>query len=168
LEFDLKTLVLGYGNVDRQDDGVAWHVICEILRRLGHSIPEEIISIISPANDLFVDFQLQLTPEMAEELAKYDRICFIDAHTGSIPEEIHVENQSAYFHSSPLTHHLTASSLLAIIQTLYSKNPKATLISLRGYKFGFTRELSEDSQKLVTPAADQILQWVNQNVDSVL
>jgi hypothetical protein len=73
-----RTLILGYGNFDRQDDGVAWHVLASVARRLGCAVPlspeEEF-----PPNDGVPDFffELQLTPEMAETLALYDRVCMM-------------------------------------------------------------------------------------------
>ena len=32
-----KTLLLGYGNPDREDDGVAWHVLSRVFRALGRA-----------------------------------------------------------------------------------------------------------------------------------
>ena len=29
-----KTLVIGYGNVDRQDDGAAWHILARLAKQL--------------------------------------------------------------------------------------------------------------------------------------
>ncbi len=33
-------LFLGYGNVDRQDDGVAWHILDLIGRHFGLNVPD--------------------------------------------------------------------------------------------------------------------------------
>ncbi len=35
-------------------------------------------------------FYLQLTPEMAEEISAYEYVCFLDAHTGAIPEPVRI------------------------------------------------------------------------------
>ncbi len=34
-----KALILGYGNVDRQDDGAAWHILVGLCRKLGRPVP---------------------------------------------------------------------------------------------------------------------------------
>jgi hypothetical protein len=35
-------------------------------------------------------FNLQLTSEVAEDLTAYDRVCFVDAHTGKIQANVQV------------------------------------------------------------------------------
>jgi hydrogenase maturation protease len=155
------TLIIGYGNFDRQDDGVAWHVLAEVARRLGCAVPlspeEEF-----PANDGKPDFifELQLTPELAETIAQYGRVCFVDAHTGAVPHDVNVSAIAAEFQVSPLTHHLTPQSLLTLAQTLYNVQPEAILVSVRGYQFGFERTLSPLTAQLEQEAAGMITKWV--------
>jgi hydrogenase maturation protease len=154
-------LIIGYGNTDRQDDGVAWHVLAALRRWLGRPDPATDGEAFEPegANPDFL-FTLQLTPEMAETLAEYERICFVDAHTGNVPEKIHVSQLEGKFQRSPFTHHLTADTLMALCAQLYSHTPDAILVSLRGYQFGFERSLSPETQALVEPAAREILAWL--------
>jgi hydrogenase maturation protease len=155
------TLVIGYGNFDRQDDGVAWHVLAEVARRLGCAVPfslEEEFPLNSGKPDFI--FELQLTPELAEMIAQYERVCFVDAHTGAVPHDVNVIAITAEFQASPLTHHLTPQSLLTFAQTLYNAQPEAILISVRGYQFGFERELSPLTAQLAQEAAEEIVEWV--------
>lgn len=159
----MRTLLFGYGNADRQDDGVAWHVLHQVKLDLGLPNPESIPEELNDDTDPALLFQLQLTPEDAEGLAAFDRICFIDAHTGAVPEEIHFVEIAPSFQHSPLTHHLTPQSLLSIIQTLYHKDPKSVLISVRGYEFEFTPSLSKKTADLVPIAANKVLDWLFSN-----
>ena len=155
-----QTLVLGYGNPDRQDDGVAWHVLQALANRLGLSAPDSYEDAF-PANErLDFAFTLQLTPEMAEEIAPYERVCFVDAHTGSIAEQVQLLPVEGQFQHSPFTHHLTAQSLLSICQTLYGKTPEAALLSVRGYRFEFERQLSPETAALVPEALEMIVGWM--------
>ena len=156
----MQKLVLGYGNVDRQDDGVAWHTISQMISLLGFPPPApfEELSPVTYGEVNFL-FQLQLTPEMGELISGYDAVCFLDAHTGAVPDEIHFEEIHPDFQRSPFTHHLSPSTLLAISDSIYSKYPRSVLISVRGYEFGFSNTLSERSRALVKPAADMILKW---------
>ncbi len=156
-----RTLIIGYGNFDRQDDGVAWHVLAGVARRLGCAAPaspDEDFPLSAESPDF--RFELQLTPELAEEVAQYDRVCFVDAHTGAVPNEVNVETLSGEFQSSPFTHHLTASTLLSFAETLYGAQPEAILVSVRGYEFGFERALSKRTASLAEEAADRIAAWV--------
>jgi len=158
----MRVLILGYGNVDRQDDGVAWHVIHNLLHRLGYAKVEE-FEENEPQEFGNVDvlFQLQLVPEFSELIAKYDRVCFIDAHTGSVPDNVHLEDLIPGYQHSPFTHHLTASSLLAMSSSIYHKTPPSILVSVRGYEFGFSQQLSELTASLVPAAVDLILKWLH-------
>src|SRR5512143_3195941 len=155
------TLIIGYGNFDRQDDGVAWHVLAEVARRLGCAVPlspEEEFPLNSGKPDFI--FELQLTPELANTIAQYDRLCFVDAHTGAVPHDVNVSAIAAEFQASPLTHHLTPQSLLTFAQTLYNARPEAILISVRGYQFGFEQALSQLTAQLAQQAAEKIVAWV--------
>jgi hydrogenase maturation protease len=153
--------VFGYGNPDRQDDGVAWHVLVALAKRMGWKAPATIEEEFTPIGgfpDLMYD--LQLTPELAENIAGYERVCFVDAHTGNIPEEINWTEVKGEYQHSPFTHHMTPSTCLAMVQTLYGGNPQAILVSIRGYEFGFVRSLSAQTQLLAEQAAEKIYFWL--------
>ena len=157
----MDALVIGYGNIDRQDDGVAWHVLREVASRLKVNFPAtpfECSELSAPGVDML--FCLQLTPEMADTFSAYQKVCFIDAHTGSVEGDLHVETLSGVYQNSPLTHHLTPSSCLAIAHALFGKAPEARLISVRGYEFGFNQSLSEHAAALVASAADKVMEWL--------
>src|SRR5512139_629 len=157
----VRTLIIGYGNFDRQDDGVAWHVLAEVASRLGCAVPlspEEEFPLNSGTPDFI--FELQLTPELAETIAQYERVCFVDAHTGAVPLDVNVSEIATEFQASPLTHHLTAQSLLTFAQTLYNARPEEILVSVRGYQFGFERALSPLTAQLAQESAEKIADWV--------
>lgn len=156
----MRTLIFGYGNLDRQDDGVAWHILSMLKHALALPDPEFVDDEVNGEPELATLFQLQLTPELAETVAGFDRVCFIDAHTGAVPEQVHSEVLSPSFQHSPLTHHLTPQSLLSIIQTLYQKEIDALLISVRGYEFEFSQKLSIRTQQLVPLAVTDIIEWL--------
>jgi hydrogenase maturation protease len=155
-----QTLVLGYGNPDRQDDGVAWHVLHALAIRLGLPAPDSYEDEFPPNERLDFAFTLQLTPEMAEQIAPYERVCFVDAHTGSIAAEVQLVQVESQFQHSPFTHHLTAQSLLSMCQSLYGKIPQAALLSVRGYRFEFERELSKETAALVPEVVEMIVGWL--------
>lgn len=156
-----KTLIVGYGNADRQDDGVAWHVLSGIARQLGRpvpNVPEDGYFPEGQAIDLW--YVLQLAPEMSEDFAQYERICFVDAHTGNIAEEILLQPVESSPAASAFTHHLTPATCLALTQAIYGKSPEARLLSIRGYKFGFARELSPETAELAERAINILWEWI--------
>jgi hydrogenase maturation protease len=157
-----STLIVGYGNPDREDDGIAWHILYETAKRLGRPLPD------GPEEGFFPSgenpdfwFDMQLAPDMAEDLARYERICFVDAHTGDIPHEILMRPVDDTPASSAFTHHMTAATCLALVRSLYGRSPEAMLLSVRGYRFGFHRELSPQAAGLLEDALKTLDEWMN-------
>jgi hydrogenase maturation protease len=158
-----NTLIIGYGNPDRQDDGAAWHIIVQLTERLGLPVPEAFEEGIEPTGgEVDFLFRLQLTPEIAEIVAGYQRVCFIDAHTGTIPEDVRLTPVEPQFQNSPFTHHLTPESCLSLAEALYGALPEAVLASVRGYDFQFSHELTPRTAQNVREAVEQILSWLKQ------
>jgi hydrogenase maturation protease len=158
-----RILVIGYGNPDRQDDGVAWHILRALAKKLDLPTPLTYDDEF-PINDrLDFAFYLQLTPEMAEELSAYERVCFVDAHTGDIPQPVRMIEVQSEFQRSPFTHHLTPQSLVAMCATIYGRQPQAALLSVRGYRFLFDRELSPETSALVEQAVELIETWIQKD-----
>ncbi len=159
-----QTLIVGYGNADRQDDGAAWHVLNGIAEKLGIPLadaPEDGYFPEGRAVDLW--FVLQLVPEMAEEFARYQRICFVDAHMDTIPEEIRfipLDDQPT--NPSALSHNLDPAACIALTRMIYHSEPEAALLSVRGYHFQFARELSPETAALVRQAVDLLWNWITQ------
>jgi hydrogenase maturation protease len=156
-----KLLLLGYGNPDREDDGVAWHILRALTIKLGLVPPESYEDEFPETPQIDFAFYLQLTPEMAEDVAAYAYVCFIDAHTGNIPEPVRLIDVESEFQNSPFTHHLTPQSLISMCETIYGKKPDATLLSVLGHRFLFTRELSQQTAELVPQAVDLLWDWMN-------
>lgn len=160
-----SVLILGIGNYDREDDGVAWHILCGIAQKFGRTCPE------TPYADEFLNvddeyphllFDLQLLPEMVDALDAYHTVCFVDAHTGAIPEELQMIPIEPLYESSPLTHHMNPQSLLSLAQTVNGRAPSAILVSVRGYSFEFDQSLSPRTTQLAQEATAKIIAWLDQ------
>lgn len=156
-----KLLLIGYGNPDRQDDGVAWHILRAMALKLGLPAPDSYEDDFPETGPLDFAFFLQLTPEMAEDIATYERVCFVDAHTGNIPIPVRRIEVESEFQHSPFTHHLTPQSLLSMCEALSKRKPAAALLSVRGYHFGFSRELSRETGALLAEATELAFEWLN-------
>lgn len=155
------TLIIGYGNADRQDDGVGWHILKKLANKLNADVPDDPGAAVEIETDL-VDliFILQIYPELAETISHYQRVCFVDAHTGAIPEDLSWTDLTPEYEKSPLTHHMSPRTVLSIANTIYDWVPEAILVSVRGYQFEFDRELSPQTAALAGKAADRIWAWI--------
>lgn len=156
------TLIIGYGNADRQDDGVGWHMIRKLAEKIGCEVPDDPGAPIEIDNEV-VDllYILQIYPELAETLSHYQRVCFVDAHTADIKEDICWSEISPAFERSPLTHHMSPKTVLSISATIYGTTPDTILVSIRGFSFKFLRELSPRTAALTDEATDRIWAWIN-------
>jgi Ni,Fe-hydrogenase maturation factor len=160
-----KTLILGYGNPDRQDDGIAWHILDAVARKFNYPLPDSWEEGFQPSVEnpqLELSFSLQLVPEMAEVISTFNRVCFVDAHTGRVPDEVHFEEVTAEMQNSPFTHHMTPSTLIFLSKSLYRAVPAAFLLSVRGYEFGFSHLLSKKTSLLLGTAVDRLVHWYSQ------
>jgi Ni,Fe-hydrogenase maturation factor len=92
------TLVIGFGNVYRRDDGVALAVLNGIRDRIGRS-PLEIDDdgFDELGHEMDTVLLHQLVPELAEMVAPYDLIVFVDAHVGSIDQDLREEELAACY-----------------------------------------------------------------------
>jgi Ni,Fe-hydrogenase maturation factor len=87
----------------------------------------------------------ELTLDLAETLAQYNLVVFIDAAISGQPvtwRELKADNVS-----SPLSHHLPPEKLLFYAELLYQKAPYAFLLSVRGDSFEFEEHLSPAAEK---------------------
>jgi len=159
-----KVLIIGIGNFDRQDDGVAWHILQGINQKLGRAVrPTPYETSLDPEGDNPQTlFSLQIYPEMAELLNQYEWVCFVDAHTGAIQEELSCQVIYPERHSNPLTHHMTPQTVLSLCATLHEQVPNAMIVSVRGYSFQYQQGLSEDTAALAEQAVDFIWQWLSE------
>ncbi len=159
----MKTLILAYGNRDREDDGAGWHILdnfCQHFQLPTPQFPGESLEI--PTLSLRLFYLFQLLPEMAVDIADAEQVIFIDAHNSEqLPDLIFEDLQASSRHSA-FTHHLAAGELLAICQTLTGSHPKAKMLSVRGFSFQFKQDLSEQTAQLVQKASQALLKELDQ------
>jgi hydrogenase maturation protease len=157
-----SSLLIGYGNPDREDDGLAWHVLSKLAGRFGQPISLDFeLEFVDNQQSPDFHFLLQLMPEIADLIKNYQRVCFVDAHTGNIPEYLQIKPLIGEFQASPFTHHLTPASCLALCKSIYQVQPEAILVSVRGFQFGFNQSLSPQTAGLVDQAVNRIFEWLS-------
>ena len=158
----MRTLIIGYGNPSRRDDGVGLAVVNGLRRRLGQAPLDEgddgYAELGGPVDTLFLQ---QLMPELAETLSGYERVWFVDAHLGVYPELVRRTALAAHYGLASVSHHLGPETLLALAQQLYGHAPAGELISIRGFDFDFGEELSEATAEGVRQVADALWQAIS-------
>jgi hydrogenase maturation protease len=156
-----RTLVIGYGNIHRADDGVAHHIIGLLRKRLGQApLGENDTGLDNLGAETDSISLTQLIPELIDTLVDYDQIIFVDAHVRDDVPDLHHEMVSAEYVISAFTHHMTPAMLLALLKAIHHREPAGHIMSIRGHDFDFHDSLSASAQALVEPAVNQILRLV--------
>lgn len=133
------TLVIGYGNPGRMDDG------------LGPALASRIARMGLEGVTTMADYQL--TVEMAEVVSRSCLVIFADAASkGCEPfsfSEISLVAPAAWDN-----HRLEPSALLRIASALFGSAPSAYMLAIRGYKFDeFDERLSAKAESNLEQAA---------------
>jgi len=153
----LRTLVIGYGNPDRQDDGVAYAVVNALRQRLGQArLDEDETGLEQLGVSVDSVFLLQLAPDLLDVAAGYQRLIFVDAHVFPDVEDVHSVLVQPEYATAAFTHHMTPALFLALLQTLYGCQPEGHIVSVRGQGFDFERGLTPATVEQVAPAVERI------------
>ena len=154
-----RTLVIGFGNIDRADDGVAYHVVNHLRRRLGKELlPEDETGLELLGGEIDSVFLVQLAPEFMDVMNLYDSIVFVDAHVYENAPNLYCAPVIPEFTPATFTHHITPAMLLALVKSIRNREPAGYVISIRGYDFDFHRKLSGDTEALIEDAVEHILE----------
>lgn len=152
-----KTLVIGYGNPLRGDDGVGWAVV----EALDGTLAAAQTAAQKAAQQTAVSTHVghQLLPELSEPISDADHVIFVDAAVSGSPGQIAETTVTpAPPGPNPFTHHLTPSGLLAMARDVYGRLPLATLITITGHDFSFSEQLSPPVAAAVPQVAARIMQ----------
>jgi hydrogenase maturation protease len=124
-------LVIGIGNTLRRDDG------------LGPWLAEQIAAWRLPA--VAICSVHQLTPELVEEIAKHERVLFLDACASDDRSRIVKVHPS--IGANQLGHALSPGDLLSLTDRLGLRRPRAWMATVLGADFGFGEGLSHDATR---------------------
>jgi hydrogenase maturation protease len=137
-----RTLLLGYGNPGRADDGLG-PALADTVEKLG--IP-----------DVTVDAAYQLSVEDAEAISRHDVVVFADADSGG-PEPFSFQAVRAKAAVSFSTHRVEPAALLALAEELFGAHAEGYVLGIRGYEFQeFSEQLTPRAAKNLAAAAEFI------------
>ena len=153
-----RILIIGYGNVYCHDDGVALYIVNALRKHYGlrDLQPDEdgLDELGHPFDAVMLH---QLIPEMVPVINDYGTIVFVDAHTGTIPDEVRVASIQEEYGFHAVTHHLSPGMLLWMAREAKGSAPSSYLVSVKGEDFDFGLGLSESCKARVDIAVQKIL-----------
>jgi len=124
-------LVIGIGNTLRRDDGLGAWLALQIAE---WRLPSVTTCVVR-----------QLTPELVIEIAKHDRVLFLDAsELENSPRMLEVEPTTGV---NRLGHAFSPEDLLALTDRLGIRRPRAWMVAVAGSDFGFGEGLSADAER---------------------
>jgi hydrogenase maturation protease len=129
-----KTLLIGYGNPGRMDDGIA----NECIERTNAWIEENKLQNI----DTVSVFQINIEDSM--RMADYDTVIFIDASIENIDNFIITKIEPNLSPSQYTTHASSPAYSLALCHEMFKKYPETYLFHIKGYEFEFKEGLTEN------------------------
>ena len=137
-------LVIGYGNAYCHDDGVALYIINELRRHRGiRELQPDEDGLDDLGHELDSIMLHQLVPEVVPAAANYQLVVFVDAHVGSIPDDVRVVRVEEEDRFHAVTHHMSPGMILAMARKTKNAAPPGHLVSVRGKNFDFGLGLSD-------------------------
>lgn len=141
--------VIGYGNIQRQDDGIGPYVA-------------DLVEISAKRRTGIKSVSLhQLDPAMVEELQHASVLIFVDATMEAMEKGwrwVKIEPECKDFYH--VMHLFDPQYLLALIQLLYHKHPETWLVTVQGDNFEFGEGLTIGAEERACGAAAEIVDFL--------
>ena len=152
-----RTLVIGFGNLDRADDGAAFHIVNRLRESLGmHPLEEGDTGLGSLGEETDAVFVPQLLPEHAFEASGYDRLVLVDAHVSAELRDIVCARVDPEQKPPALGHIMPPPTFLWLARNLSGKPIEAYAVSVRGCSFEMAASLSETTAALLPDATETV------------
>lgn len=142
------TLIIGYGNPLRGDDGLGWHA-ADRLTDILHETKARVIACH------------QLAPELAEPVSRAGLVIFIDAERLRPAGRLFRRRiRPAAAPPAAFSHHLTPAGLLGWAKAMYGSYPQAMVFSVSGESFSFGEKLSPAVSAVLRELTEQVCDLV--------
>lgn len=144
-----KTLVIGFGNTLRSDDGAG----PVVAKRLAHRLAAE------HASGVVALSVMQLLPELAEDISCSKCVIFIDASV-KVPvgrlDTVRVHPHRQEEHPSRLGHHETPERLMALCEKVFGNVPPAFVLAIGAASLEVGSHLSRPVKPVVRELANHL------------
>jgi hydrogenase maturation protease len=138
-------LVIGYGS-DLRGDDAAGPLAARLLRDRG-------IDAIAVH---------QLTPELAERIARSGTVFFLDADANVPAGEVSIEPICAEDECGLVEHYATPGALLRLARDAFGATPEAWMVAMGGSCFDLSEGLSAPAQSAAAQAVRMVLERTRQ------
>jgi hydrogenase maturation protease len=139
-------LLVGVGNSLRGDDGIGSY-ICSCIDALKIAGVQTLVT-------------QQLDTALLDELMEAGHIIIADAaFEGKAIDFIKVNGEEPILVAS--SHHMSASLLMQMAQTIYQKELSMMICAVAGYRFSMKEKLSARAKKNADKAVAIITEWIN-------
>jgi hydrogenase maturation protease len=148
-----KTLIYGYGNPGRQDDGLG----ARLIELIDKWIDENSIK------DIFTDCNYQLNIEDAALIADYDKVVFVDASVVEDVKDFRLESIQPNDATIEFTMHAVSTAYVVdLCRKIYNKTPEAYVLHIKAYEFDFKEELTPKAEENMQQAFDYLKNYLVQ------
>jgi hydrogenase maturation protease len=138
------SLIVGYGNSLRTDDGVGWHAA-------------GLLATDPRLEGARVLARQQLTPELAADVSRASLVVLVDASAEGAPGSVSVRRigpRSAT--PTPWSHHLDPATLAGLAEALYGVVPPIVLVSVAASSFAEGDRLSDPLQRALCEVVEVV------------
>jgi hydrogenase maturation protease len=137
-----KTLIYGYGNVGRKDDGLG----VLLAQQLEDWIATQGIKHVA------VETNYQLNIEDAEIISHYDTVFFVDASLET-EKDIYLEQVTANDAKIEFSMHaISPAYVLQLCINMFGKHPEVFALHVKGFDWDFVEGLSDDAERSLQKA----------------
>lgn len=144
-----KTIIIGYGSRIRGDDAAGLLAAEEIAER---RIPG--LRVIPTA---------QLSPEIASEIAGFDRVIFIDSTIASDRDQSVLVRELRENTIPPLFGHAySPERIVEMANRLYGATPAVWMVTIPGFEFDWKDGLSPATTEALPKAIETILRLIDE------
>lgn len=142
------TLIIGYGNRLRADDGLGWRAI-ELLADDPRVAGASLLT------------RHQLTPELAADFSQAGLVVLIDADAGAPTGQVTVRQVVASTAGGPLlSHHVDPPSLVALSRELYGRSPAVYVVGVGALSLGEGDRISPEIEAAMPLLLDTVAEIV--------
>ena len=141
-----KTLVYGYGNVGRKDDGLGV-LVANAIEQWAQTKGLEWLD---------VETNYQLNIEDAEIISNYDVVYFVDASLEEI-EDVTITEVSPDDNKIEFSMHaISPAYVLKLCRDMFSQSPRTFLVHIKGFDWDFVEGLSIQGEEALKKATLQL------------
>ncbi len=142
-----EVLIVGYGNPLAGDDAAGWRAAEALEARFR----DPAVRVVACR---------QLTPELAEEVARAALVIFLDAGVDAPPGALHCRPVGRPPDAMLFSHQMTPEAVIETSERLYGRRPEAVLFSVGARSFQAGAGLSSEVERALPVLLDQVCELV--------